>query len=159
MFIKLLQPSKTPMYIKIPNFLICNLTERSISLFYFLSLCEEDYLQFFKCVLTTPVRWLLLLQVTVLSQSAIVVYSKFLEAFLFCNFVVDFFFGIGAFVIGLSQISFFFSPCTQSLHKIEEMRTWSILLIKSELKWCIHISRSFFYILTLPNWRWNESLR
>ena len=25
-----------------------------------------------------------------------------------------------------------------------EMRIWSILLIKSELKWCIHLSRSLF---------------
>ena len=27
---------------------------------------------------------------------------------------------------------------------LPEMRIWSILLIKSELKWCIHLSRSFF---------------
>ena len=29
---------------------------------------------------------------------------------------------------------------------LPEMRIWSILLIKSELKWCIHLSRSLFYI-------------
>ena len=32
---------------------------------------------------------------------------------------------------------------------VPEMRIWSILLIKSDLKWCIHLSRSlFFYIST-----------
>ena len=28
---------------------------------------------------------------------------------------------------------------------LPEMRIWSILLINSVLKWCIHLSRSFFY--------------
>ena len=28
--------------------------------------------------------------------------------------------------------------------KLPEMRIWSILLIKSDLKWCIHLSRSLF---------------
>ena len=27
---------------------------------------------------------------------------------------------------------------------ISEMRIWSILLIKSDLKWCIHLGRSLF---------------
>ena len=27
---------------------------------------------------------------------------------------------------------------------VPEMRIWSILLIKSDIKWCIHLSRSFF---------------
>ena len=27
---------------------------------------------------------------------------------------------------------------------VPEMRIWSILLIKSDLKWCIHLSRSLF---------------
>ena len=31
---------------------------------------------------------------------------------------------------------------------IPEMRIWSILLIKSELKWCIHLSKVSFYIST-----------
>ena len=35
--------------------------------------------------ITTPVRWLLLLQLIVLNRSAIVVLSKFLVAFLCCN--------------------------------------------------------------------------
>ena len=31
------------------------------------------------------------------------------------------------------------------VHKVTpEMRIWSILLIKSDLKWCIHLSRSLF---------------
>ena len=50
--------------------------------------------------LITPVRWLLLLQLTVLIQSAIVVQSKLLVALLFSM-------GVGAFVKGLSQISSF----------------------------------------------------
>ena len=29
---------------------------------------------------------------------------------------------------------------------LSEMRIWSILLIKSDLKWCIHLSRISFYI-------------
>ena len=28
---------------------------------------------------------------------------------------------------------------------VPEMRIWSILLIKSDLKWCIHVSRSLFF--------------
>ena len=31
---------------------------------------------------------------------------------------------------------------------VPEVRIWSILLIKSDLKWCIHLSRSLFYIST-----------
>ena len=31
---------------------------------------------------------------------------------------------------------------------LPEMRIWSILLIKSELKWCIHLSKVSFYIST-----------
>ena len=27
---------------------------------------------------------------------------------------------------------------------VPEMRIWSILLIKSDLKWCIHLSKSLF---------------
>ena len=27
---------------------------------------------------------------------------------------------------------------------VPEMRIWSILLIKSKLKWCIHLNKSFF---------------
>ena len=34
---------------------------------------------------------------------------------------------------------------------VPEMRIWSILLIKSDLKWCIHLSRSLFlYFSPLP---------
>ena len=29
---------------------------------------------------------------------------------------------------------------------VPEMRIWSIILIKSDLKWCIHLSRSLFNI-------------
>ena len=29
---------------------------------------------------------------------------------------------------------------------VPEMRIWSILLIKSDIKWCIHLSRGLFYI-------------
>ena len=32
------------------------------------------------------------------------------------------------------------------------MRIWSILLIKSDIKWCIHLSRSLFlYLCTIPD--------
>ena len=30
---------------------------------------------------------------------------------------------------------------------VPEMRIWSILLIKSDLKWCIHLSRSLFFLI------------
>ena len=61
--------------------------------------------------LITPVGWLSSPQLTVLSRSSIAVYSKFLVAvFLvlsrcFLHFSID----VGVFVIGLSQISSFFS--------------------------------------------------
>ena len=55
--------------------------------------------------LTTPVGWLLLLQLTVLSRSAIAV----LVAFLYCPLFFEFSVAIGVSVIGLSQISFFLS--------------------------------------------------
>ena len=63
----------------------------------------------FKPGLTTTVELLLSLQLTVLCRSAIVVWSKYLVAFLCCPLVFEFSVGIGVFVIGLSQISFFFS--------------------------------------------------
>ena len=59
--------------------------------------------------LTTPVRWSLLLKLTVISGPALVVKSKFLVAFFCCPLVFEFSLDIGFFVIGLSQISFFFS--------------------------------------------------
>ena len=31
---------------------------------------------------------------------------------------------------------------------VPKMRIWSILLIQSDLRWCIHLSRSLFYIIT-----------
>ena len=33
---------------------------------------------------------------------------------------------------------------------VPEMRIWSILLIKSDLKWCIHVSRSLFLYFKYP---------
>ena len=35
-------------------------------------------------------------------------------------------------------------PATEVDAAVPEMRIWSILLIKSDLKWCIHLSRSLF---------------
>ena len=59
--------------------------------------------------LTTSVVRLLLLQVIVLSRSAIVVLSKFWWCLVLSRCVSDFSLGVGTFVIGLSQISSFFS--------------------------------------------------
>ena len=56
------------------------------------------------------ILFLLLPQLTVLSRSAIVVLLKFLMAFLCCHvafWVISV--GVGAFFIGLSQISSFFT--------------------------------------------------
>ena len=35
---------------------------------------------------------------------------------------------------------------------VPEMRKWSIMLIKSDLKWCIHLRRSLFYIVKIILW-------
>ena len=35
---------------------------------------------------------------------------------------------------------------------VTEMRIWSILLIKSDLKWCIHLSKSLFLKLKIKNY-------
>ena len=59
--------------------------------------------------LTTSVEWLSLLQLTVLSRSAIVVQSTFPMASLCCRFCFDVPADVGAFVIGLSQSLLFFS--------------------------------------------------
>ena len=65
--------------------------------------------------LTKPVGWLLLLQLTVLSRSAVVVLLKSLVAFLCCHVAFFYYFqGVGAFIIGLSQISSF-SFCPELL--------------------------------------------
>ena len=57
--------------------------------------------------LTKPVRWLSILQPTVLSRSAIVVLSKC--RWHFCVFtLLEFSVGVRAFVIGLCQISSLF---------------------------------------------------
>ena len=58
--------------------------------------------------LTIPVRWLSLLQLTILNGSAIVVLSKFLVAILCCHFAFFNFLFIKGLVIGMSQISSFF---------------------------------------------------
>ena len=45
---------------------------------------------------------------------------------------------------------------------VPKMRIWSILLIKSDLKWCIHLSISLFIFQLLGEWHcWStrESLR
>ena len=61
--------------------------------------------------------------------------------------------GVGVFVTGLSQISSFFSFVTSLFNflnyfvwlritdegSLTEIRIWSILLIKSNLKWCINL--------------------
>ena len=61
------------------------------------------------CGLTTPDGWLSLLQLIVLSQSAIIVYSKFLVAFfLLSRCFLDFSVGVGDFVTELSHMSYFF---------------------------------------------------
>ena len=84
----------------------------------FLNVCPFDYtavavsgkVERSEAGLTTPVEWQLLLQLTVLSRSAIVVLSKFWWRFLCCHVdFLDFSVGVGAFVTGLSQISSFFS--------------------------------------------------
>ena len=36
---------------------------------------------------------------------------------------------------------------------IPEMRIWSILLIKSDLKWCIHLSRSLYIVYKIQSKR------
>ena len=33
---------------------------------------------------------------------------------------------------------------------VPEMRIWSLLLIKSDLKWCIHLSRNLFLYTSMP---------
>ena len=62
-------------------------------------------------------------------------------------------FGLGSF----GTFWHYFSPFSTSLFwlritdegSIPEMRIWSILLIISDLKWCIHLSRSLYlYLLT-----------
>ena len=45
------------------------------------------------------------------------------------------------------QARFLDFKCKMSLCSVPEMRIWSILLIKSDLKWCIHLSRSLFLYL------------
>ena len=56
---------------------------------------------------TTPVGWLSLPQLTVLSRSAMVVIEVFDGVFVLSRCVLDFSVGVGAFVIRLSQISSF----------------------------------------------------
>ena len=44
---------------------------------------------------------------------------------------------------------------------VPEMRIWSISLIKSDLKWCIHLGKSLFFNLNSKNrkniWKWDVS--
>ena len=58
--------------------------------------------------LTTPVLWLLLLQLTVLSRSKSLCNGSFGGIFVSSRCFLDFSVGVMAFVIGLSQISSFF---------------------------------------------------
>ena len=78
--------------------------------FYYTALAVSEKVGIPSTVLTTQVRWLSSLQLTVLSRSAIVVSSKFLAAiFVLALCFFEFSVGARAFVIGLSQISSFFS--------------------------------------------------
>ena len=64
-------------------------------------------------------------------------------------------------LLALACFGFFFFGITFQLFKllcllritdegsVPEIRIWSILLIKSDLKWCIHLSRSLFLNLIL----------
>ena len=94
----------------------------------FLGLYKEDYLQIFKCVsfdytafvvsgnvgipqtgLTTPLGWLSLLQLTVISRSASMCYRIFWCRVMLSRCFLEFSVGVGTFVIGLSQKFSFFS--------------------------------------------------
>ena len=82
-----------------------------------LNVCPFDYTTFEvsgkvripKTGLTTSVGWLSGPELIVLSRFAITVQSKFLVAFCVVALLFGFSVGVGAFVIGLSQISSFFS--------------------------------------------------
>ena len=88
--------------------------------------------------LTTPVGWLLLLQLTALSRSAIVVQSKFLLAFfMLSRCLLDFSVGVGAFVIGLSQISSLFSQPTADCYMYSDL--W-MYLYYCDTATCEHIT-------------------
>ena len=94
--------------------------------------------------LTTPVGWLLLLQLTVLSRSALVVQWKFLVAFSCCYVAFWIFFvGVRAFVIGLSQISSF------SLGTIVLTMSTSGLVDFQEINICW--SCYFLHWISIPN--------
>ena len=55
---------------------------------------------------------------------------------------------LGTFRHKISTISnYFVWPRITDRGSVPEMRIWSILLIKSDLKWCIHLSRSLFLYL------------
>ena len=46
-------------------------------------------------------------------------------------------------------VNYFVWPRITDEGSVPEMRIWSILLIKSDLKWCIHVSRSLFLYLQM----------
>ena len=75
-------------------------------------------------------------------------------------------------VIIFNVWNYFVWPRITDEGSLPEMRIWSILLIKSDLKWCIHLSRSLFsywsrvgdWTGTLKNptkclWRWEPDRR
>ena len=73
--------------------------------------CPQNWYKLWNTLelLTTPVGWLSLLQLTVLIQSAIVNIEVFVGVFVLSLCIFEFFVGVRTFVVGLSQISSFFS--------------------------------------------------
>ena len=49
--------------------------------------------------------------------------------------------------ISLQRLTYFVRLRITDEGSVPEMRIWSILLIKSDFKWCIHLSRSLFSYL------------
>ena len=50
-------------------------------------------------------------------------------------------------------VNYFVWPRITDEGSVPEMRIWSILLIRSDLKWCIHLSRSLFLYSNCPKYR------
>ena len=76
--------------------------------FWFHGLCVSGKVAIPYTDLITPVGWVSLLQMTVLSRSTIIVKSKYLLAFFVLSLFFYFSVGVRVFVIGLNEISSFF---------------------------------------------------
>ena len=100
------------------------------------AVCKNRRNWFFKC----PSFWQFGINWTFLNVNITMALKNYAK----CEFEVYVSTDVTAVAASCSALAAFI--LTPEDNSVPEMRIWSILLIKFDFKWCIHLSRSLFYI-------------